>query len=83
MLEIMQESEGKGVGFRATGKLIPADYDQMLLPRLDRPAIRGLYWLVSRATADGYIACGQMMEGSTVRAAIGRTALRPHCSVRA
>jgi hypothetical protein len=38
MLEIMQESEGKVVGFRATGKLTTADFDQVLLPRLESPS---------------------------------------------
>ncbi len=35
MLELMKESEGKIVVFRATGKLSRKDYDEVLGPRLE------------------------------------------------
>ena len=34
MLEVMKESEGNTIGFRATGKLTRKDYDEVLAPRL-------------------------------------------------
>ena len=35
MIEIMKESEGNIVGIRATGTLTIADYDRVLVPKLE------------------------------------------------
>jgi hypothetical protein len=40
VIEIMKESEGKVIGIRATGMLITADYDQVIVPKLAELARR-------------------------------------------
>ena len=50
MLEIMKESEGNIIGIQATGKLTTADYDQVLVPKLEKlsqrfDTLRALFYM--------------------------------------
>ena len=50
MIEIMKESEGNIVGIRATGTLTTADYDQVLIPKLEElsrqfDGLRALFYM--------------------------------------
>lgn len=50
MIEIMKESERNIVGIRATGTLTTADYDQVLVPKLEElsrrfDALRALFYM--------------------------------------